>query len=323
MPPNSLSSQTALVSLPAQPGVVRVAQAAGLSIRHCRDALQLSTPAVSMPPPGESQFMPTDRRSAQRVQSAWLPPQQRPFWHAPLAQSRSSRHCRPGAQRSQAGPAPPQSTSVSPALWTPSSQEMQAPPAQTLLAQSLPRLQRCPSRQRAQPGGPPQSVPVSTPLRVPSSQAATLHTPALQTLLAQSAPRRQRPPSGQRAHSGSVPPQSMSDSLAAGESPLATPSSQEAAWQHALTPTSQPAAPQVPLAQSSSKVQVLARGHLSHVAPQSTPVSSWFLIPSSQVAAEHTLSSLQTRLSQSTSFTHAAPVAQGAQSPPQSRPPSL
>jgi hypothetical protein len=79
-----------------------------------------------------------ERRSAQRVQSPWLPPQQRPPSQALLAQSASLPQSLPGAQRPQLGSAPPQSTSLSLPSKAPSPQALHTPATQLVLAQSEP-----------------------------------------------------------------------------------------------------------------------------------------------------------------------------------------
>jgi hypothetical protein len=64
-----------------QPGAKRVLQTLALFDKHCRNAAQFSAPpggAVAQSTVGES-------RSAHRVQSPAVPPQQRPASHAPLA----------------------------------------------------------------------------------------------------------------------------------------------------------------------------------------------------------------------------------------------
>ncbi len=77
--------------------------------------------------------------------------------------------------------APPQSTSVSPPLRTPSAQvgAWQRPPVQTPLSQSVPPPQPSPAGQPAQ-AGPPQSTPVSVPSRTPLVHDTGWQTPAVQ-----------------------------------------------------------------------------------------------------------------------------------------------
>src|SRR5688572_1686101 len=121
-----------------------------------------------------------DRRSAQRVQSPWLPPQHRPPTQAPLAQSPSAAQRSPGAQRAQL-PAPPQSTSVSTPLRASSSQETHSLPLHSPLEQSAATRQPEPSGQGPQPGPvPPQSTPVSLPFCWLSSQEKATQEPPLQ-----------------------------------------------------------------------------------------------------------------------------------------------
>jgi hypothetical protein len=83
---------------------------------------------------------------------------------------------------------PPQSTSVSAPLRTPSvhAGAWQTFPVQTPLVQSAPVVQPWPGVQSAHV--PPQSTSVSVPLRTPSLHAGAWQTFPVQTSLVQSAP---------------------------------------------------------------------------------------------------------------------------------------
>jgi hypothetical protein len=82
---------------------------------------------------------------------------------------------------------PPQSTSVSLPLLTPSEQlgGWHCPPPHTLLVQSLPAVHVCPTAQSPQ-AAPPQSTSVSVPFFTPSVHVALWQTLPVHTLLLQS-----------------------------------------------------------------------------------------------------------------------------------------
>src|SRR5215813_9093806 len=82
-------------------------------------------------------------------------------------------------------------------------------------------------------------------------------------------------------------------------------------------------ASQTPLSQSASRPQAIPEAHffvVAHAPPQSTPLSSPFLMPSVHVGAAQTFE-VHTPLSQSAATAHPRPLAHvelGAQEPPQS-----
>src|SRR5690606_40831470 len=97
--------------------------------------------------------------------------------HTPASQSPSDRHTLKSGQRSHPVSSPPQSTSVSLPLRTPSSQvgAWQTPSEHTPVAQSEPAAQTPPTAQP--PQGPPQSTSVSPPFTRPSVQEGAMQRP--------------------------------------------------------------------------------------------------------------------------------------------------
>src|SRR5690606_9627927 len=106
--------------------------------------------------------------------------------HAPLPQSSEDEQSWSASQGEQA---PPQSTSASSPLRTPSVQlpVTQRPLTHTPLSQSAPVAQCLPLGHGAHLV-PPQSTSVSSPLSTPSSQVGVSHCPLLHTPLSQSLP---------------------------------------------------------------------------------------------------------------------------------------
>ena len=152
--------------------------------------------------------------------------------------------------------------------------------------------------------GPPQSLPVSCPLAMPSEQLATWHLPFWQTLLWQSVAVVQAYPS---AHGLQLPPQSLSVSV-----PLRIWSEQLAAAQ--IPPTQWLDSHEI------ESVQVrpaMHRAQMPAASPQSTSDSPPFALPSWQVGGTQLLPS-QLRLAQSATTLQAAPSPQPAHDPPQS-----
>jgi hypothetical protein len=171
---------------------------------------------------------------------------------------------------------PPQSTSLSlPAVSTPSLHvvaaqsrvvRLQSPEAQSPLT-----VQATPVAHRAAQVAPPQSTPVSAPLRVRSRQASVEHTEPTQRFEAQSVGAAQdRPFAHGLPHE---PPQSTSASVASLTSFSQGP------------PTQRPLV-QVLVTQSALPVQAFETAHLRHVGPpQSMLDSEPFLMPSLQPGA--------------------------------------
>jgi hypothetical protein len=200
----------------------------------------------------------------------WLSSQEKltqtPPWQLPLRQSRSNAQESETAQRSQPRSAPPQSTSVSPALRSPSSQDTHAPWTQLSLAQSLSAWQVSPSGQRWQLASlPPQSTLDSSPFNWSSSHdGGAWQLPWLHTPLLQSEPALHALPGAQPGHV--PPPQSVSSS-----SPLRTSSLHEASTVQSWAEGEQ----NEPATQSSSDVQAASTSQLAEqLPPQSTSVSS-------------------------------------------------
>jgi hypothetical protein len=132
-------------------------------------------------------------------------------------------------------------------------------------AQSASIEQASPGPQGAQ--DPPQSIPVSRPFLMRSSQVDDWHINEVQEPSAQSLPTLQCSPLTQAVHV--VPPQSMSVSVESW-TPLLHDAVAQVPFTHAAVMQSAPCEHCLPLSQ---------RGH---VAPQSTSVSSPFLVPSVQ-----------------------------------------
>jgi len=130
---------------------------------------------------------------------------QTPALHVIESQSAGTVHMSPAAHPGQE---PPQSTSVSLPLRTPSEQlgTAQRDPVQTPLTQSARVAQTRPSAQRGQVP-PPQSVSVSLPFWAPSMHVGAAHTPPAQTRLRQSRAAMHIRPSPQGGHM--MPPQSV------------------------------------------------------------------------------------------------------------------
>src|SRR5690606_21096944 len=177
LPPYVLWLQTPPGSS-VQPGAKRVVHTLAFADKHARKAAQLS----ALPEGPSLQRTVGESRSAQRVQSPVVPPQQRPPSHAPLAQSASARHTRPGAQRGHSGSDAPQSRSASSSLSVPSLQvagwqqvrsvaSAQLPGPHTPLSQPASPVQALPAGQTP-PQTPPQSTPRSSWLRTPSLHEA-------------------------------------------------------------------------------------------------------------------------------------------------------
>lgn len=263
-----------------------------------------------MAPQSTSDSPPFLTRS-EHVGAAHLPPAP----HTPEAQSAALEQRAPTPQGSQpegeeeARAAPPQSTSVSPALRTPSTQVagMQTPCAeQTREEQSAADEQSAPSPQGVVPGQAvaPQSTSVSSPFFTPSEHEGAAHVPLTpQTRETQSVAVKQRAPALQGSQPEEAPPQSTSVSPA-----LRTPSTHVGATQ---TP---PCAEQTPEEQSAAEVQRKlslhkAPGHAE--APQSTSASPPFLTPSEHDGAAHRPSPPQTREAQSIADAQRKPTAQG------------
>lgn len=251
--------------------------------------------------------------------------------------------------------APPQSTSVSVPLRTPS---VQVAPAQTPTLQT--RALQSPATWQFFPGGqtghvpPPQSASVSSAFFTPSKQVAVLHTLLLlQTPDVQSGPTPQVFPLPQAAHTG--PPQSTSVSMPS-FAPLLHAAEMHRPSEHCTLAQSVgilqalPAAHagQVPPPQSTSasapfltvsvqdgawqtppwqlpeahcalSVQVLPVAQAVHVSPQSTSPSLPFLTRSVHDGAAQMPPEVHTRLAQSAARLQSSLTPQGAQEPPQSR----
>jgi hypothetical protein len=169
-------------------------------------------------PPQSTPLSPPFLAPSLHVATAQTPPAQ-----TPLKQSRATAQCLPSAQGLQmcAMLVPPQSTSVSVEFWIPSLQvgatvaHLMAARSHEPLAQSLAAEQLWPSGHLGHIVWPPQSTPLSRPLKTPSLHVGAAQTPPVHTPSRQSRATRQRLPSAQGLQMCAmlVPPQSTSVSV--------------------------------------------------------------------------------------------------------------
>jgi hypothetical protein len=231
--------------------------------------------------------------------------------HSVLTQSAPATHALPSEHLGQLGP--PQSTSVSLPFLVLSEQLVLGAVQRLLLHRALEQsaapLHALPVAHFGH-AGPPQSMSVSEPSRVPLVQVAggarqrlLVHRPELQSAPA--------PHALPLAHFGqALPPQSTSLSL-----PSFAPLLHEAIGR------AQALLRQIAEAQSAAPVQALAAAHLGQVGPpQSTSVSAPFFAPSVQLLCWSAAQTppAQWPVVQSPPLTHALPTAHARHAPPQS-----
>jgi hypothetical protein len=140
------------------------------------------------------------------VESEQLGAAQTPASQAPLVQSAPFVQARPSVHLPQSDP--PQSTSVSAPLTTPSAQPWpwQSPLVQTCPSQSVPAVQTLPAAHAGQ--SPPQSTSVSLPFCTVSVHVAAAQAALKHTWVSQSVRVEQPWPTAHAGHRG--PPQSVS-----------------------------------------------------------------------------------------------------------------